>query len=209
MTNMAIEMGAKAGMIEPDDKTIKYLKDRAEDESAIEKFMIYGDEDAEVSMKHWNVSNLEPQIAMPHNVDNVRPISEVPETKIDQIFLGSCTNGRFEDLKLAYDMMDNEPVAKGVRLIVVPASREEYMKALRCGLVEKFMEAGAMVESACCGPCMGGSFGLLGPGEVCLSTSNRNFVGRQGSSEAFVYLASPATAGASATTGYITDPREV
>ncbi|MDD1757400.1 MAG: 3-isopropylmalate dehydratase large subunit [Methanotrichaceae archaeon] len=209
MTNMAIEMGAKAGMIEPDDKTIRYLRDRAEEELAIEKFMIFGDEDAEISKKHWNVSNLEPQIAMPHNVDNVRPISEVPETKIDQIFLGSCTNGRFEDLKLAYDMMDNEPVAKGVRLIVVPASREEYMKALRFGLVEKFMEAGAMVESACCGPCMGGSFGLLGPGEICLSTSNRNFVGRQGSSEAFVYLASPATAGASATTGYITDPREV
>src|SRR5512136_1923874 len=195
-------------MIEPDEKTIKYLRERAE-ESAIEKFMIFGDEDAEISKKHWNVSNLEPQIAMPHNVDNVRPISEVPETKIDQIFLGSCTNGRFEDLKLAYDMMDNEPVAKGVRLIVVPASREEYMKALRFGLVEKFMEAGAMVESACCGPCMGGSFGLLGPGERCLATSNRNFVGRQGSSEAFVYLASPATAGASALTGYITDPREV
>jgi 3-isopropylmalate/(R)-2-methylmalate dehydratase large subunit len=209
MTNMAIEMGAKVGMIEPDNKTIKYLRDRVEDESALDKFMIFGDEDAEISIKHWNVSNLEPQIAMPHNVDNVRPISEVPETKIDQIFLGSCTNGRFEDLKLAYDMMDNEPVAKGVRLIVVPASREEYMKALRCGLVERFMEAGAMVESACCGPCMGGSFGLLGPGEVCLSTSNRNFLGRQGSSEAFVYLASPATVGASATTGYITDPREV
>ncbi|MDD1757190.1 MAG: 3-isopropylmalate dehydratase large subunit [Methanotrichaceae archaeon] len=209
MTNMAIEMGAKAGMIEPDDKTVKYLRDRVEDESALDKSMIFGDEDAEISIKHWNVSNLEPQIAMPHKVDNVRPISEVPETKIDQIFLGSCTNGRFEDLKLAYDMMDSEPVARGVRLIVVPASREEYMKTLCSGLVEKFIEAGAMVESACCGPCMGGSFGLLGPGEVCLSTSNRNFLGRQGSAEAFVYLASPATAGASAITGYITDPREV
>jgi 3-isopropylmalate/(R)-2-methylmalate dehydratase large subunit len=146
---------------------------------------------------------------MPHNVDNVIPISSVPETKIDQVFLGSCTNGRFEDLRLACKMMKGEPVAKGVRMIVVPASREEYMKALRSGLIERFMQAGAMVESACCGPCMGGSFGLLGKGERCLSTSNRNFVGRQGSPEAFVYLASPATAGASAITGYITDPREV
>jgi 3-isopropylmalate/(R)-2-methylmalate dehydratase large subunit len=105
--------------------------------------------------------------------------------------------------------MGDEPVAKGVRMIVVPASRDEYMKVLRAGLVEKLMVAGATVESPCCGPCMGGSFGLLGPGEVCLSTSNRNFVGRQGSPMAFVYLASPATAGATAITGYITDPREV
>jgi 3-isopropylmalate/(R)-2-methylmalate dehydratase large subunit len=142
-------------------------------------------------------------------VDNVLPISEVPKTRIDQVFLGSCTNGRFEDIKLASDLMKGEPVAKGVRMIVVPASRVEYLKVLRAGLVEKFMEAGAMVESPCCGPCMGGSFGLLGPGEVSLSTSNRNFLGRQGSPKAFVYLASPATAGASAITGYITDPREV
>jgi 3-isopropylmalate/(R)-2-methylmalate dehydratase large subunit len=146
---------------------------------------------------------------LPHNVDNVKPISEVPETKLDQVFLGSCTNGRFEDLLLASQMMKGEPVAKGVRMIVVPASREEYMKCLHAGLIEKFMEAGAMFESACCGPCMGGSFGLLGAGERCLSTSNRNFVGRQGSPQAFVYLCSPATAGASAITGYITDPREI
>ena len=137
------------------------------------------------------------------------PISQVPKTKIDQVFLGSCTNGRFEDISLACDMMKGEPVAKGVRMIVVPASRDEYMKVLRAGLVEKLMEAGAMVESPCCGPCMGGSFGLVGPGEVSLSTSNRNFLGRQGSPKGFVYLCSPATAGASAITGYITDPREV
>ncbi len=208
MSNMAIEMGAKAGIFEADEITIDYLKGRVKDPSAIEAGIVRGDEDAEVSQKFWDVSNLEPQIALPHNVDNVLPISEVPETKIDQVFLGSCTNGRFEDLKLACDLMRGEPVAKGVRMIVVPASREEYMKCLRAGLVEKFMEAGAMVESACCGPCMGGSFGLLGPGERCLSTSNRNFVGRQGSPKAFVYLCSPATAGASAITGYITDPRK-
>jgi 3-isopropylmalate/(R)-2-methylmalate dehydratase large subunit len=209
VSNMAIEMGAKAGIFEPDTTTVAYLKERVKDSAAIEEGIVRGDEDAQVDEKHWNVNDLEPQIALPHNVDNVAPISAVPKTKVDQVFLGSCTNGRFEDLKLACDLMKGEPVAKGVRMIVVPASREEYMKCLRAGLVEKFMEAGAMVESACCGPCMGGSFGLLGPGERCLSTSNRNFVGRQGSPKAFVYLCSPATAGASAITGYITDPREI
>jgi 3-isopropylmalate/(R)-2-methylmalate dehydratase large subunit len=209
VSNMAIEMGAKAGIFETDETTVKYLEQRVKDRSTIEARAVRSDEDAIVSQKHWNVSDLEPQIAMPHNVDNVLPISDVPETKLDQVFLGSCTNGRFEDLKLASDLMKGEPVARGVRMIVVPASREEYMKCLRAGLIEKFMEAGAMFESACCGPCMGGSFGLLGAGERCLSTSNRNFVGRQGSPKAFVYLSSPATAGASAITGYITDPRDV
>jgi 3-isopropylmalate/(R)-2-methylmalate dehydratase large subunit len=209
MSNMAIEMGAKAGMFEPDDVTLKYLRERVKDKDAISRTMVHGDEDALISKRHWNVNNLEPQIALPHNVDNVMPISQVPKTKIDQIFLGSCTNGRFEDISLACDMMKGEPVAKGVRMIVVPASRTEYLKVLKAGLVEKFMEAGAMVESPCCGPCMGGSFGLVGPGEVSLSTSNRNFLGRQGSPKAFVYLCSPSTAGASAITGYITDPRDI
>jgi 3-isopropylmalate/(R)-2-methylmalate dehydratase large subunit len=209
MSNMAIEMGAKTGIIEPDDITINYLQRHVNDEDSITRMIERTDEDSDVSLRSWTVSDLEPQVAIPHNVDNVKPISEIPETKIDQVFLGSCTNGRFEDLELACRIMKGEHVAKGIRMIIVPASREEYMKALRAGIVEAFMEAGAIVESACCGPCMGGSFGLLGPGEVCLSTSNRNFVGRQGSPESFVYLASPATAGASAITGYITDPREV
>ena len=209
VSNMAIEMGAKAGIFETDETTINYLECRVKDKGAVKAGIVRGDEDAAVSRKHWNVDDLEPQIAMPHNVDNVLPISQVPEVKIDQVFLGSCTNGRFEDLSQASELMKGEPVAKGVRMIVVPASREEYMKCLHAGLVEKFMEAGAMFESACCGPCMGGSFGLLGAGEHGLSTSNRNFVGRQGSPQAFVYLCSPATAGASAITGYITDPREV
>jgi 3-isopropylmalate/(R)-2-methylmalate dehydratase large subunit len=209
MANMAIEMGAKAGIVEPDDVTLKYLRGRVKNDEAITGSIVQGDEDAIVSKRHWDINDLEPQIALPHNVDNVLPISQVPKTKIDQVFLGSCTNGRFEDISLACDLMKGEPVAKGVRMIVVPASRDEYMKVLRAGLVEKLMEAGAMVESPCCGPCMGGSFGLVGPGEVSLSTSNRNFLGRQGSPKAFVYLCSPATAGASAITGYITDPREV
>ena len=209
VSNMAIEMGAKAGIFDADETTIRYLEERVKDRAAIKERIVKSDEAASFSRRAWDLSQIEPQGALPHNVDNVRPISQLPETKIDQVFLGSCTNGRFEDLLLASQMMKGEPVAKGVRMIVVPASRIEYMKALRAGLVEKFMEAGAMVESACCGPCMGGSFGLLGAGERCLATSNRNFVGRQGSPKAYVYLASPATAGASAITGYITDPREV
>ena len=209
VSNMAIEMGAKVGIFPADQTTRDYLQERVQDRGAIEAGIIEGDEDASFSRREWDVSDLEPQIAMPHNVDNVLPISQVPKVRIDQVFLGSCTNGRFEDLQLASEMMRGEPLAKGVRMIVVPASREEYLKCLRAGLVERFMEAGAMVESPCCGPCMGGSFGLLGAGEHCLATSNRNFVGRQGSPQAFVYLSSPATAGASAITGYITDPREI
>jgi 3-isopropylmalate/(R)-2-methylmalate dehydratase large subunit len=209
MANMAIEMGAKAGIVEPDDITVRYLGARGKSDEEINSKVARTDEDAAMDKRYWKVSDLEPQVACPHNVDNVKSISDLPETRVDQVFLGSCTNGRFEDIKLACDVMGDEPVAKGVRMIVVPASRDEYMKVLRAGLVEKLMVAGATVESPCCGPCMGGSFGLLGPGEVCLSTSNRNFVGRQGSPMAFVYLASPATAGATAITGYITDPREV
>ncbi|HTX44195.1 MAG TPA: aconitase family protein, partial [Methanocella sp.] len=147
--------------------------------------------------------------ACPHNVDNVVDISKVEGKKIDQVFLGSCTNGRFEDLKIAAEVMDGRHIAKGIRMIVIPASHTEYMKVLKAGLVEEFMNAGAIVESPCCGPCMGGSFGLLGPGEVGLSTSNRNFKGRQGSPDAFVYLCSPATAAASAIKGKIADPRSV
>ena len=209
MANMAIEMGAKAGIVEPDGITMKYLRERGKSDEEVNSRIARTDENAVMDKRRWKVDDLEPQVACPHNVDNVKPISDLPETKVDQVFLGSCTNGRFEDIKLACDVMDDEPVAKGVRMIVVPASRDEYMKVLRAGLVEKLMVAGATVESPCCGPCMGGSFGLLGPGEVSLSTSNRNFVGRQGSPKAFVYLASPATAGATAITGYITDPREI
>jgi 3-isopropylmalate/(R)-2-methylmalate dehydratase large subunit len=206
MTNMAIEMGGKSGIVEPDDVTIAYLKDRV---SIPEDSIFLGDEDAQYVQREWDASDLEPQIAVPHNVDNVKPVSELVGIRIDQVFLGSCTNGRFEDLQLASEVMGNDPVAENVRMIVIPASRTEYMKALKAGLVERFMEAGAMVESPCCGPCMGGSFGLLGPGEVSLSTSNRNFRGRQGSPEASVYLCSPATAAAGAITGMIVDPREI
>jgi len=208
MSNMAIEMGGKAGIIEADEVTEAYLKERVPGYKLDPYWK--SDEDAKyLEIRHYDVSDLEPQIACPHNVDNVKPVTEVEGTKIDQIFMGSCTNGRFEDIKIMADIMGNEQVAKGVRLLVVPASRTEYMKLLKAGYIEKLMNAGAIVESPCCGPCMGGSFGLLGPGEVGLATSNRNFKGREGSAESFVYLSSPATAGASALTGEITDPRKV
>jgi len=142
-------------------------------------------------------------------VDHVVDVGKVAGTRIDQVFIGSCTNGRYEDFVEAAEVLGDRTFSEEVRVIVVPASKEEYLKTLRAGLIEKFVEAGALVEAPCCGPCMGGAFGLLAPGEVSLSTSNRNFRGRQGSTEAEVYLCSPATAAASAIVGAITDPREV
>ena len=208
MSNMAIEMGGKAGLIEPDHTTESYLQERIPDF----KLDTYWKSDSGANfnqVRGYDVSELEPQVACPHNVDNVKPVTEVAGTKVNQIFVGSCTNGRFEDIKIMMEAMGNDPIAKGIRLIVVPASRTEYMKVYRAGYIETLMEKGAIVESPCCGPCMGGSFGRLGDGEVGLSTSNRNFQGRQGSPASYVYLCSPATAGASAITGEITDPREI
>ncbi len=208
VSNMAIEMGGKAGIIEADEVTEKYLQERIPDFKLDPHWK--SDEGAVYSeVREYDVSKLEPQVACPHNVDNVKPVGEVEGTKVDQIFVGSCTNGRFEDIEVVAKMMGDEPVAKDVRLLIIPASRTEYMKVLKAGYIEQFMEAGAIVESPCCGPCMGGSFGLLGDGEVGLATSNRNFKGREGSPQSFVYLSSPATAAASALTGEITDPRKI
>jgi 3-isopropylmalate/(R)-2-methylmalate dehydratase large subunit len=208
MCNMAIEMGGKAGIVEADGLTEKYLQER------VPKFKLdpqwKSDKDANFSeSKEYDISGLPPQVACPHNVDNVKSVEDVEGTRINQVFVGSCTNGRFEDLEIVAKILNGEKVAKGVRLLIIPASHAEYMKTLRAGYIEQFMEAGAIVESPCCGPCMGGSFGLLGKGEVGLSTSNRNFKGRQGSPDAFVYLSSPATAAASALYGEIKDPRKV
>ncbi|MDN7025527.1 3-isopropylmalate dehydratase large subunit [Methanoculleus sp. FWC-SCC1] len=204
--NMAIEMGAKAGIVPPDEAAWEYITARRE----IEPFDLASDPNAEYAeYRQYDVADLAPQIAVPHNVDNVVDVDEVAGTKVDQVFIGSCTNGRFEDLAEAAEVLGKEQFAEGVRVIVVPASRDEYLKALRAGLIERFVEAGALFEAPCCGPCMGGAFGLLAPGEVSLSTSNRNFKGRQGSTAASVYLCSPATAAASAVYGEITDPREV
>ena len=207
LSNMAIEMGAKVGIVPPDERTWAYLRPRR---PGLRPFELASDPDASVvGTRHYDVSALEPQVAVPHNVDHVVPVSEVAGTPIDQVFIGSCTNGRFEDLAEAAEVLGAASFSNSVRVIVIPASREEYLKALRAGLIERFVEAGALVEAPCCGPCMGGAFGLIGPGEVSLSTSNRNFRGRQGSTEGQVYLSSAATAAASAITGVITDPREV
>jgi 3-isopropylmalate/(R)-2-methylmalate dehydratase large subunit len=204
LCNMAIEMGGKTGLVEPDDKTLKYVKERSN--KIYEVFKT--DEDAEsLKTMYIDVNDLEPQVACPHNVDNVKTVSEVEGTHIDQVFLGSCTNGRLEDLRVAAKIIKGKKVADKVRLLVIPASREVYRQALDEGLMNIFVDAGALVCNPCCGPCLGGHIGLLGPGEVSLSTSNRNFQGRQGSPEAEVYLSSAAVAAVSAIKGEITDPR--
>lgn len=204
--NMAIEMGAKAGIVPPDRITWEYIGIRRN----FAPFRLTADEDASYAeWRDYDVTDLVPQVAVPHNVDHVVGVDEVAGIPVNQVFIGSCTNGRFEDLAIAAEVLGDRTFSPDVRVIIIPASREEYLKALRAGLIEKFVEAGALVEAPCCGPCMGGAFGLLAPGEVSLSTSNRNFRGRQGSTAASVYLASPATAAATAIYGVITDPREV
>jgi 3-isopropylmalate/(R)-2-methylmalate dehydratase large subunit len=204
--NMAIEMGAKAGIVAPDTVTWDYLKGRRK----MKAFTLESDPDAKYAeQRSYDVTKLEPQVATPHNVDQGVPVGKVAGTHIDQVFIGSCTNGRFEDFAEAAGVLGKRKFSDKVRVIIIPSSRDEYLKTLRAGLIEKFVAAGALVEAPSCGPCMGGAFGLLAPGEVSLSTSNRNFKGRQGSTEAFVYLCSPATAAASAITGEITDPRGV
>jgi 3-isopropylmalate/(R)-2-methylmalate dehydratase large subunit len=206
LCNMAIEMGAKAGIVAPDKITWEYMKGRRK----MKSFELGSDDDATYDIKRtYKVSDMEPQVAVPHNVDTGVPVSKVAGTHVDQVFIGSCTNGRFEDLAEAAEVLGKKKFSRNVRVIIIPASRDEYLKTLKAGLIEKFVKAGALVEAPCCGPCMGGAFGLLAPGEVSLSTSNRNFKGRQGSTEGMVYLCSPATAAASAITGVITDPREV
>ncbi|MBE8539559.1 aconitase/3-isopropylmalate dehydratase large subunit family protein [Geoglobus acetivorans] len=210
ITNMAIEMGAKTGIIEPDAETERYLRNIGVEGKLEDWEWLRSDEDSDYFRRiELDVSDLEPQVALPHSVDNVKPVSEVEGIKADQVFIGSCTNGRYGDLKIAAEILEGEQVASGTRLIVIPASRSIYMKALREGLIDTFVDAGAVVEFPSCGPCMGGSFGLIAGGETSISTSNRNFIGRQGSPEGRVYLVSPATAAATAIYGQITDPRKV
>jgi 3-isopropylmalate/(R)-2-methylmalate dehydratase large subunit len=206
LSNMAVEMGAKAGIIEPDEKTLDYVRARTNKPFTLVK----SDPDATYErVVDVDASDLEPQVAVPHSVDNVKPISEVGDIEVNQGFIGSCTNGRLEDLRSAARVLKGKKIAKGVRLIVIPASQEIYLNALKDGLIKTFMDAGATIGNPNCGPCLGGHMGILAEGEACISSSNRNFVGRMGSTKAFVYLASPATVAASAITGKITDPRTV
>jgi homoaconitate hydratase family protein len=204
--NMAVEMGAKNGIVEPDGITRKFLQDRVKTLSDFEA--LSSDKDAAYDQTvEFNVAELEPQLACPSSVDNVKPVSEAGNVPIDQAFIGSCTNGRIEDLRLAAQIMKGKKVKEGVRALVIPASMEVYKQALTEGLTEIFTDAGAVVCGPACGPCLGGHIGLLAAEETCISTSNRNFIGRMGSTQASVYLASPATVAASAVTGRITDPR--
>jgi len=206
LCNMTVEMGAKTGIINPDEKSVRYVKERSG-----ETFVPYrSDPNARYEKKFkFNVSNLEPMVACPHSVDNVRSISEVEGTPIDQAFIGSCTNGRVEDLEAAASILKGRRVKRGVRLLVTPASQKVYIEALKRGLLEILAEAGAYICNPTCGACFGGHMGILAPKEVCISSSNRNFVGRMGSPESEIYLASPATVAASAVKGEITDPRNL
>jgi len=206
MCNMGVEMGAKAAIVPADNLTKQYLARRAKwsyKEVYSDKGATYVDE------CEYDLPSLEPQVAVPHNVDNVRHVREVAGIKVDQAFLGSCTNGRMEDLVEAANILKGKKVARRVRMLVAPASREVYMEALAGGVLQKLVDAGAMISAPSCAACMGGHVGILAPGEVCISSSNRNFKGRMGSPEAKVYLASPATVAASALKGEITDPRDV
>ena len=204
VSNMAIEMGAKAGIIPPDTKTFKFLKEN----NVMARYVpVHADENASyIDEFTVNVEDLSPQIACPHEVDNVVDITRVEGTEIDQVFLGSCTNGRYEDLVVASDILDGKTVT--VRMVVTPASKNIMLKAIHTGAIAKLIKAGATVCSPGCGPCLGAHNGVLGEGEVCLSTANRNFKGRMGPGGT-IYLGSPTTAAVSALTGEITDPRSL
>jgi 3-isopropylmalate/(R)-2-methylmalate dehydratase large subunit len=209
LCNMTVEMGAKNGIIEPDEITRKFLEGRtAKPLTSFENLKSDADAVYEKVME-FDVTSLESQVACPSSVDNVKPVSELSGVPVEQAFIGSCTNGRIEDLRLAAQILKGKRVKNDVRALVIPASQEVYLQAVKEGLIEIFTDAGALVCGSACGPCLGGHIGLLAAGEVCVSTSNRNFIGRMGSNEASVYLASPATVAASALTGRITDPREV
>jgi 3-isopropylmalate/(R)-2-methylmalate dehydratase large subunit len=208
LCNMAVEMGAKNGIMEPDETTRKFLENKVK---TMPNFKALKSDSNAVYERtaEFDVSKLEPQVACPSSVDNVKPVSEVGSVSIEQAFIGSCTNGRIEDLRLAAQVLKGKRVKDGVRALVIPASQEVYAQAIQEGLLEVFTDSGAIVCGSACGPCLGGHIGLLAAGESCVSTSNRNFIGRMGSAEANVYLASPATVAASAITGKITNPTEL
>jgi len=206
LPNMMAEMGAKNSYIPPDEKTFQYLEGRAK--RPFEP--IYPDPDAEYSqVEEFDAGGIEPLVACPHTVDNVKPLSMVSGTKINQAFLGTCTNGRFEDLAAAAEVIKGKKVAPGIRFIVIPASSNIYLEALRAGHLETLVEAGAVIESPGCGPCMGNHMGVPAVGEVSISTANRNFRGRMGTKESETYLANPAVVAASAVAGEIIHPKDL
>lgn len=206
MANMAIEAGAKNGIFPVDDLTIKYMK-----EHSTKEFTTYeADEDAEYEEVYTiDLSTLKPTVAFPHLPENTKTIDEVGEVAIDQVVIGSCTNGRIDDLRIAAKVLEGRKIAKGMRLIVFPATQAIYLQAMEEGLLATFIKAGGVVSTPTCGPCLGGHMGILAAGERAVATTNRNFVGRMGHVESEVYLASPAVAAASAITGKISGPSEL
>jgi 3-isopropylmalate/(R)-2-methylmalate dehydratase large subunit len=206
MCNMAIEAGGKSGIVAPDETTLAYVKPRAS-----RPFKVYGsDADAKYcDVREYDVSKVESQVALPFLPENSKSISEVGEIHIDQAVIGSCTNGRMEDLRIAAQILKGSKVHRDVRLIVIPATQVIYLQALREGLVEVFIEAGGVVSTPTCGPCLGGYMGVLAEGERCISTTNRNFRKRMGHEDSEVYLSGPAVAAASAILGRIGSPEEV
>ncbi|NYT14498.1 MAG: 3-isopropylmalate dehydratase large subunit [Methanomassiliicoccales archaeon] len=206
LSNMSMEMGAKVGICFPDRKTADWLRERTPNELK----PVFTDPSAIIEREEWfNASLLQPKVACPHRVDNVVDVEEVQGKRIDQAVVGSCTNGRLEDFAAAEKILRGKKVAKGTRLIAVPASRDVYLQAIESGIATSLIRSGAIIVNPGCGPCLGGHQGLLASGEVCISTTNRNFRGRMGSANAEIYLASPYTVAASALKGQITDPREV
>lgn len=206
ISNMAIECGAKNGIFPVDDITLQYVNGRAEREYTIYE----ADDDAEYDSEIViDLSTLRPTVAFPHLPENTHTIDEIDKIEIDQVVIGSCTNGRMEDMRTAAEIIKGHKVADGVRVIVIPATQNIYLQCIKEGLTEIFIEAGAIVSTPTCGPCLGGHMGILAAGERAVSTSNRNFVGRMGHTESEIYLASPAVAAASAVKGYIADPAEV
>ena len=209
MANMAIEAGAKNGIFPVDEKTEEYLKEHTKKE-----YKVYeADEDAEYeSVVEIDLSEVRPTVAFPHLPGNAKTIDEIEAMepiKIDQVVIGSCTNGRMDDLRVAASILKGKKVAKGLRVIVIPATQKIYLDAMEEGLLKTFIEAGAVVSTPTCGPCLGGYMGILAEHERCVSTTNRNFVGRMGHVESEIYLASPAVAAASAITGKLSGPDEV
>ena len=206
ISNMAIEAGGKCGLIAPDQTTFDYLDGRVDDDYTVFK----SDEDASYyQVKEYDVSSLEPQVAYPHLPENTRPISEVDEIPVDQVVIGSCTNGRLKDIREAAEVLKGKKKAANVRLLIFPGTQEIYKQAMHEGLVEILIDAGAAVSTPTCGPCLGGHMGVLAAGERAISTTNRNFVGRMGHPDSEVYLANPAVAAASAIAGKIVSPEEV
>lgn len=206
MANMAVEAGAKNGIIVPDEITMAYVAQR----SSRSPFVCTSDPGADYEkVIRIEVDKIEPQIAFPHSPANVRPLSQVGNIAIDQVFIGSCTNGRLDDLREAVTILKARTVARGTRLIVIPGSQLVHREAIREGIIQTLIEAGAVIGPPCCGPCLGGHLGVLAEGEKALSTTNRNFIGRMGHPKSEVYLANPAIAATSAVLGRIGGPEEL